>query len=59
MILDVLLTNRENVLSGLRDLRTQLGLLEAALQAGDEAGLRTLIQAGAQQRSRLVTEKAP
>lgn len=59
MIVDVLLTNRENVLSGLRDLRAQLGLLEAALQAGDEAGLRTLIRAGAQQRSRLVTEKAP
>jgi prephenate dehydrogenase len=54
MMLDVLLTNRENVLAVLGRFRGQLEQLEAALEQGDETTLQTLLLAGAMQREKLV-----
>lgn len=56
MMLDILETNRENVLDGLRSLRARLEELETAIEAGDEARLRSLLQEGAGRRAALVPE---
>jgi len=58
MMLDVLLTNRENVLAGLAQLQAQLARLESSLAQGDEAALRELLLAGAAQREILVPSTA-
>lgn len=54
MMLDVLLTNRENVLAALSRFRGQLEQLETALEQGDEVALQALLLSGAEQRERLV-----
>ncbi len=51
MMLDILLTNREAVLEVLDRFRDQLGTLRQLLEAGDEAGLRTNLEAMQQARS--------
>ena len=55
MMLDVLLTNQDNVLEALENFRGEIQGLEKALSEQDEAGLRKLLEAGAQ---RLRTELA-
>jgi prephenate dehydrogenase len=54
MMLDVLLTNRENLLAGLARFQAQLACLEHSLAEGDEAALRDLLLAGAAQRQALI-----
>ena len=56
MMLDILATNGSNVLGGLRALRARLEELENAIEAGDEARLRALLQEGAERRAALVPE---
>jgi hypothetical protein len=55
MMLDVLLTNRDNVLDALADYRASLQILENALTS-DPANLQKLLKAGADKRSRLVRD---
>lgn len=47
MMLDILATNRENVLAGLQRLQVRLAGLEARLQADDWAGLEEMLEDGA------------
>ena len=54
MMLDVVLTNRVNVLKALRTFRGRLDQLERCLEKGDEDTLRELLRDGAAQRERLV-----
>ncbi len=54
MMLDVLLTNRVNVLQALRSFRGRLDQLERCLADGDEATLRELLRDGSAQRENLV-----
>jgi prephenate dehydrogenase len=54
MMLDVLLSNRENVLEALERFRGELDALETALRQGDEAGLRASLERSAQRHTELV-----
>ncbi len=54
MMLDVVLTNRANVIQALRCMRGRLDQVERCLEEGDEDALRILLQDGADQRVRLV-----
>ncbi len=54
MMLDVLLTNPEQVLAGLGRLQAQLASLKTSLAQGDETTLRALLQAGAAQREQII-----
>jgi len=53
MMLDVLLSNRQNVLSAVGALRAQLDALQAALEAEDALRLRRLLEASADKRRAL------
>lgn len=57
IMLDILNTNRDNILAGLQALRARLACIESALEAGDDAQLTGLLQAGAAQHTLLVPEK--
>lgn len=54
MMLDVLLTNRDNVLEALGRFRGELDGLETALRQGDEAGLRASLERSAGRHTELV-----
>jgi prephenate dehydrogenase len=54
MMLDVVLTNRPNLIQALHSFRGQLDQIEHCLAEGDEAALRELLREGAAQRERLV-----
>ena len=54
MMLDVLLSNRENVLEAIGRLRGELDVLEAALRQADEPALRTGLERSARQHAALV-----
>ncbi len=54
MMMDILFTNRENVLFALRDYQQRLSELETALDSGCETQLRRLLQEGANQRNVLL-----
>ncbi len=58
MMLDVVLTNRENVLPALVRLRGQLERLETSLKQNDEAALRAALQEGAARRELLAPPAA-
>ncbi len=58
MMLDVLLTNRSNLLDGLKDLRRQLEALESGLETLDEVRLKMLLDAAAGRREALLTSPA-
>jgi prephenate dehydrogenase len=57
MMLDVVLTNRENVQAALRRFQDQLAQIQVSLEQNDEAMLRALLQAGAQQRELIVPQQ--
>ena len=54
MMLDILFTNRENVLSALRNYRLRLSELETALDSNHENELKRLLLEGAEQRNALI-----
>lgn len=54
IMLDILETNREELLAGLEQLKIQLDVLEAYLRAGDREGLQRLLQESAVKRRFLV-----
>jgi prephenate dehydrogenase len=54
MMLDVLLSNRENVLEAAGRFRRELEALESALRQGDEGALRESLERSAQQHAQLV-----
>ena len=56
MMADILQTNRFAVLGALQRFRGVLGILEAALEADDEAALRALLSRGPQRREQLLGE---
>ena len=56
MMLDVLLSNRENILEAAGRLRGELEALESALRQEDEPALRASLERSAQQHTRLVEE---
>jgi prephenate dehydrogenase len=58
MMLDVLLTNRENVLVALARFQAQLARLESSLAQGDETALLELLRSGAAQRERIISTQA-
>ncbi len=55
MMLDVLLTNRTNLLAGLKDYRRQLEVLESSLEALDDGTLKRLLEAAASRREALLS----
>jgi prephenate dehydrogenase len=57
MMLDVLLSNRENVLEAAGRFRKELDALESALRLGDESALRAGLERSARQYSELVEER--
>lgn len=54
MMLDVVTTNRANIIQALRSMRGRLDQVERCLAEGDEDALRVLLREGAAQRERLV-----
>lgn len=54
VMLDVLLSNRLNVLNHLKVLRCQLDLLESSLEKGDAGALELLLDAAREQREQLL-----
>ena len=54
MMLDVLLSNRENVLEAARRFRRELDTLETALRQGDEGALRESLERSVQRHAQLV-----
>ena len=58
MMLDVLLSNRDNVLEAAGRFRSELESLEAALRLGDEAALRASLERSARQYSELVEARS-
>jgi prephenate dehydrogenase len=55
MMLDILLSNREGVLSGLARLRASLETLTNLVEQGDRAALRSIIEAARSRRTTLFT----
>jgi prephenate dehydrogenase len=58
MMIDVLATNRDNVLRAVDRFEKQLGEMKARLRDGDEEGLRKLVQEGAGRYRELVNKEA-
>jgi prephenate dehydrogenase len=58
MMIDVLATNRENILQALERFEERLGRMKACLKEGDETRLRMLIQEGAQKYRELMNQEA-
>lgn len=58
MMLDVLLSNRDNVLEATGRFRSELESLEAALRLGDESALRASLERSARQYSELVEARS-
>ena len=58
MMLDVLFSNRDNVLEAVGRFRRELDSLEAALRLGDEDALRMSLERSARQFSELVEAKS-
>lgn len=56
LMLDILMTNRENVLEAVRRTRGHLQRLEELLETGDEAGLAQALSAGAARRASILNE---
>ena len=54
MMLDILFTNRENILSALRNYRFRLSEIETALDSKHENELKNLLLEGAKQRNALI-----
>jgi prephenate dehydrogenase len=54
MMVDILITNRENLLAGIKEFQAGLAALEARLVAEDDKGLHRLLEAGAQRYQELV-----
>jgi prephenate dehydrogenase len=54
LLLDILATNRLNVLGALRRLHTRLDLLEHLLESEDYAALERLLQEGAERREKIL-----
>ncbi len=54
MMLDILATNRQNVLGALRRLHTRLDLLEHLIEKEDYPALERLLQEGAQRREKIL-----
>jgi prephenate dehydrogenase len=57
MMLDTLLTNRENVVASLRTYSLQLGALADALARGDETTLRAALEIAAEKRRELFKQR--
>ena len=55
MMMDIVLTNRANILQNLRNFRGRLDQIERCLMEGDEATLRELLKEGAAQREDLIS----
>ncbi len=54
MMLDIIMTNQENILQNLSAVQQQLSLLSALISAGDEVELEKVLTAGAENYHRLV-----
>ncbi|MFN2198860.1 MAG: prephenate dehydrogenase [Anaerolineales bacterium] len=57
MIMDILLTNRENILTVLADYTARLEQIETLLELENIAGLKQALQQGAEKRKLLITKK--
>jgi prephenate dehydrogenase len=56
MMLDILITNQQNILSSLHSFQERLAALENALAAGHYAGLQELLSQGARQYEEIVSD---
>ena len=54
VMLDILMTNRSELLSVLADFRLELDMFESCLAGADQAGLRRLLETGAKRRQGLL-----
>ncbi len=57
VMLDVLMTNRENILARINTYRNNFDLFQSALEAEDSAALLKLLQASASHQSRILTAR--
>ncbi len=57
MMLDILITNQDNILSALTAFRGQLARMEQLLAAGDFDHLRELLREGAENKENILASK--